>query len=449
MVLGPVGSCATSANTGATGTTAMSSEMISAAEEASVGDDDTYELYVGVDWASAAHQVCVLSADGRRREELTVPHSGAGLAALRAQLQARVSTPSQIAVAIEVPHGPVVDALLDHGCHVYAINPKQLDRFRDRHTVAGAKDDRRDALVGADALRTDRRAFRRLQPEDPLLLQVRERSRLHGELVAEQGRLTNRLREQLWRFYPALLALSPAADEPWLWALLAQAPTPAQGRRLTRSAVSALLARHRIRRLTADVVHAALQEPALPVAAGTLQAAQEHVELLLPRLQLVHEQRAQCERRLERGLQQLAAPPAEGEALEHRDVTILRSLPGVGRVVAATMLAEASRPLAARDYQTLRAQAGTAPVTRQSGKVRLVLMRRACNRRLRAAVFHWARNSIRLDALSRARYQHLRLRHGHARALRGVADRLLNVLITMLVHHTLYDPQRRRQQIAA
>ena len=113
------------------------------------------------------------------------------------------------------------------------------------------------------------------------------------------------------------------------------------------------------------------------------------------------------------------------------------------------MLAEASRPLAARDYQTLRAQAGTAPVTRQSGKVRLVLMRRACNRRLRAAVFHWARNSIRLDALSRARYQHLRLRHGHARALRGVADRLLNVLITMLVHHTLYDPQRRRQQIAA
>lgn len=431
----------------------MSSVTISAAEEASVGDDDIdediYELYVGVDWASAAHQVCVLSADGRRREELTVPHSGAGLAALRAQLQARVSVPGRIAVAIEVPHGPVVDALLDHGCHVYAINPKQLDRFRDRHTVAGAKDDRRDAFVGADALRTDRRAFRRLQPEDPTLVQVRELSRLHAELVAEQGRLTNRLREQLWRFYPQLLALSPAADEPWLWALLAQAPTPAQGRRLTRSAVSALLARHRIRRLTADAVHAALQEPALPVAAGTRQAAQEHVELLLPRLQLVHEQRARCERRLERGLQQLAAPPAEGEeALEHRDVTILRSLPGVGRVVAATMLAEASRPLAARDYQTLRAQAGTAPVTRQSGKVRLVLMRRACNRRLRAAVFHWARNSIRLDAPSRARYQHLRLRHGHARALRGVADRLLNVLITMLVHHTLYDPQRRRQRAA-
>jgi transposase len=419
-----------------------------AAEEAGV-DDEPYELYVGMDWATAAHQVCLLNADGRQREELTVPHSGAGLAALRAQLQARVSEPSRIAVAIEVPHGPVVDALLDHGCHVYAINPKQLDRFRDRHTVAGAKDDRRDAFVGADALRTDRRAFRRLQPEDLHVVQVRELSRLHAELVAEQGRLTNRLREQLWRFYPQVLALSPAADEPWLWALLAQAPTPAQGRRLTRPALSALLARHRIRRLRADAVQAALQEPALPVSAGTLQAAQAHVELLLPRLQLVHEQRGQCEQRLERALQHLAAPPAAGEALEHRDVTILRSLPGVGRVVAATMLAEASRPLAARDYQTLRAQAGTAPVTRQSGKMRLVLMRRACNRRLRTAVFHWARNSIRLDAPSRARYQQLRLRHGHARALRGVADRLLHVLITMLVHRTLYDPERRRQQVAA
>ena len=136
MVSGPVGSCATSANTGATRTTALSGTIL-AAEEAGV-DDEPYELYVGMDWATAAHQVCLLNADGRQREELTVPHSGAGLAALRAQLQARVSEPSRIAVAIEVPHGPVVDALLDHGCHVYAINPKQLDRFRDRHTVAGA-----------------------------------------------------------------------------------------------------------------------------------------------------------------------------------------------------------------------------------------------------------------------------------------------------------------------
>ncbi len=410
---------------------------------------DDYELNVGVDWATQNHQVCVLGPGGERLDELVVPHTGAGLAALVSRLRQHVSDPARIAVAIEVPHGAVVDVLLEQGCHVFAINPKQLDRFRDRHTVAGAKDDRRDAFVAADALRTDRHAFRRLHLEDPQVLRVRELSRLHGELQEEHSRLTNRLREQLWRFYPQLLALSPAADAPWLWALLEQAPTPAQGRRLTLSAVRALLARHRIRRLTADTVHAALQEPPLPVAPGTGEAAQEHVGLLLPRLQLVHAQRTHCEQRLERWLTLLATPAAEAERPEHRDVTVLRSMPGLGRLVAATMLAEASRPLAARDYQTVRAHAGTAPVTRQSGKTRLVSMRRSCNGRLRAALFHWASNAIRLDPHSRAHYDRLRQRHGHARALRGVADRLLNVLVRMLSTGTLYDPNRRHHQIAA
>jgi transposase len=410
--------------------------------------DNDYELYVGVDWATQTHQICVLGPGGERVDERSVPHTGAGLAALGMHLRQRVSDPARIAVAIEVPHGAVVDALLAHGCHVFAINPKQLDRFRDRHTVAGAKDDRRDAFVAADALRTDRGAFRRLHAEDPHLIQLRELSRIQGELVEEHSRVTNRLREQLWRFYPQLLALSPAADEPWLWALLEQAPTPTRGRRLTLSALRALLARHRIRRLTAEALRAALQAPDLPVAAGIVEAASEHVGLLLPRLQLVHEQRTRCERRLEALLALLATPAAGDDQDEHRDVTILRSLPGVGRVVAATMLAEASRPLAARDYQTLRAHAGAAPVTRQSGKSRFVSMRRSCNGRLRAAVFHWARNSIRLDPHSRAHYQRLRQRHGHARALRGVADRLLDVLIALLSSRTLYDPERRQRNAA-
>src|SRR5205823_11752827 len=103
------------------------------------------------------------------------------------------------------PHGAIEDTLLEWGRQVFALSPKQLDRFRDRHTVAGAKDDRRDAFVLADALRTDRSAFRRLDVEAPVVIQLREMSRLHGELLEEEGRLTNRLREQLWRFYPQAL----------------------------------------------------------------------------------------------------------------------------------------------------------------------------------------------------------------------------------------------------
>lgn len=403
---------------------------------------EDYELYVGVDWGTERHVISVINPQGERVSEQTLAHSGAGLRALVDQLRPRISDPARIAVAIEVPHGAVVDVLLEQGCHVYAINPKQLDRFRDRHRVAGAKDDRRDAWVAAAALRTDRGAFRRLGVEDPVVIQVRELSRLHGELGQEHVRLSNRLREQLWRYYPQLLALSPAADEPWLWALLEQAPTPAQGRHLPLGKLRALLARQRIRRLTAEAVQAALREPALPVAAGTVAAAAEHVGVLLPRLRLVQAQRTQCAHRLEGLMQQLATPAGAGEPLEHRDVTILRSLPGLGRVVAATMLAEASRPLAARDYQTLRAHGGAAPITRQSGKTRLVLMRRACNGRLRDALFHWASNAIRLDPSTRAHYDRLRQRHGHARAIRGVVDRLLRVLVAMLTTRTLYDPHR-------
>jgi transposase len=399
-----------------------------------------YDLYVGIDWATQQHQVTLVDLGGRRRAERQVPHSGAGLAELADYLTSLVTDPGRIAVAIEVPRGAIVDILLERGCHVYALNPKQLDRFRDRHTVAGAKDDRRDAFVLGDALRTDRAAFRRLAIEAPAVIQLRELARVHGELVEELGRLTNRLREQLWRFYPQALRLCPAADEPWFWALLAAAPTPAAAQRMARSAVAALRARYRLRRLTADDILATLRAPALRVAPGTVEAAGEHIALLLPRLTLGHEQRTRCERRLDALLAAVASAAAADEHPEHRDVTILRSLPGVGRVVAATMLAEASRPLAARDYQTLRAQAGVAPVTRQSGKSRQVLMRRSCNPRLRHALFHWARNSIRLDARCRAYYQRLRERHGYARALRGVGDRLLRVLVAMLTTRTLYQP---------
>lgn len=407
-----------------------------------------YELYVGIDWATQSHQVCVTDAGGHRLAERTVAHSGPGLAELVAELNRRGSQPARIAVALEVPRGAVVDTLLERGFHVFAVNPKQLDRFRDRYSVAGAKDDRRDAFVLADTLRTDRAAFRRLDPEDPRLLQLREWSRLHDDLVQERSRLTNRLREQLWRFFPQALTLCPAADEPWLWSLLEKASTPARAQRLTRSALRALLARHRIRRLTGDELYTALQEPSLRVAPGTTEAASEHLTLLLPRVRLVDEQQLRCERRLDQLLEELAMPAREDERQEHRDVTILRSLPGVGRVVAATMLAEASRPLANRDYQTLRAHAGVAPVTRQSGKGRFVVMRRSCNGRLRSALFHWARTSIRLDAHCRAHYGRLRQRHGHARALRGVADRLLGILVAMLTSRTLYDPARRQTAAA-
>ena len=170
--------------------------------------DETIHWFAGVDWGSAKHQVCLLDGAGKVVGEREFAHGGAGLAALCEWVVSMAGDPGTIAVAIEVPHGPVVDALLDRGFAVYAINPKQLDRLRDRISVAGAKDDRRDARVAAAGLRTDRPLFRRVLAGDPSVVELREWSRLAEELQQERVRLGHRVRQQLWHYYPQLLALS-------------------------------------------------------------------------------------------------------------------------------------------------------------------------------------------------------------------------------------------------
>lgn len=401
-----------------------------------------YQFFVGVDWGSREHQVCVLDKDGARRREGTVTHGEAGLRQLLDWLrQLGGQDLSRVAVAIETPHGAIVDALVEAGAHVYHLNPKQLDRFRDRHSVAGAKDDRLDAFILAASLRTDLACYRRVHPEDPRIVELREASRLERHLLEQQHAAACRLVTQLHRFWPQLLELVPGADEPWLWALLTLAPRPQEARQLTRSKLVKLLRDHRIRRFDVDRLMAVLDQPALPVAAGTVTAATGHMALLIEQLQLLHRQHRDCTAWITRTLAQLRdeeSEPSE-QPRQHRDVEILLSMPGVGKLVAATVLSEASHAVASRDYQLVRALSGVAPVTRASGKRRVVLMRRACNPRLRYALHHWSLNSLQRDPTSRTRYDGLRQRGltvGHA--LRVLGDRHLRILIAMLRDGTTY-----------
>jgi transposase len=407
---------------------------------------------VGIDGGHEKHQVCLLDAHGRRSGELRVPHSGPGLMELCQWIEARTGGDvAQVAVAIEVPHGPVVETLLERGFAVYAINPKQLDRFRDRYSVAGAKDDRQDAFVLADALRTDPGRFRRLTPVTAEVVELRTWSRLREDLQQERNRFGNRLRAELWRYYPQALEVSDDVAAPWCLELLALAPTPEAAGRLRRPQVAALLARHRIRRIDAATVLRTLQAPAVRVAEGTVAGAAGAVGVLSAQLRVVNEELARCHRQLDRLAAALAAADEEapGQRGEQRDAAILESLPGVGRIVLTTLLAEASDPLRAGDYHGLRLLSGAAPVTRQSGKRRLVLMRRACNPRLREAVFHWARTAVQCDPRLHAGYVALRARgHSHGRALRTTADRLLAIACAMLRTRTVYDPNRRTARAA-
>jgi transposase len=401
-----------------------------------------YEWFVGIAWGSQQHQVSVLDRDRRRVGERVVDHDGASLARLADWLWTlSAGQPQRVAVAIEVPRGAMVEGLLEHGFHLFALNPKQLDRFRDRHSVAGAKDDRRDAFVLADSVRTDQPSFRRLHLDAPQLILLRELSRAEETLLAEFRRSANRLREQLHRFYPQMLQLCSAADEPWLWDLIDLVPTPAHTALLNEAQVQRVLKAHRIRRVTGKEVLTCLQMQALPVAPGAAEAAQAHCQLLLPCLRVLTEQLQACSQQVSALLSTLAEEPGEGE--RPSDVAIVLSLPGVGRKITAWLFAEAAQPLAERDYQMLRTHSGVAPVTKQSGKRRQVVMRRGCNPRLRHALYHMARVAMQRDAHFNSVYTTLRAKgQRHGQALRNIGDRLLRMLVAMLRHRTCYDANR-------
>src|SRR5262245_2628516 len=303
--------------------------------------------FVGIDWASQEHVVSLCDGQGKKMGQRKFAHGGTGLSDMIAWLlKTSGGEPGEVHVAIETPHGPIVEALLKRGFNVYSINPKQLDRFRDRFTVAGAKDDSLDAYVLADSLRTDMPLFRKLGVADPLIVELRERSRIDEELKVERLRLANRVRDQLWRYYPQMLELGDL-DEDWMLDLWEAAPTPEKASRASKAAIARLLKKYRIRRFDAAQVLSELRKPALSVAQGTIEAATAHIRVAIERLRLVNRQLGEAGLQLDRLRKKLAEPVAgadgenvPGQRQEHRDVTILDSLPGVGRVVLATMLAE-------------------------------------------------------------------------------------------------------------
>jgi len=410
-------------------------------------EPNRFRHYIGIDWATEAHRICLLDHNGQLVAKTSIPHSGAGLGQLLEWLASHGVEPAFAAVAIETPRGAVVETLVERHYTVFAINPKQLARFRDRYTSAGAKDDDRDAWVLASALRTDEVAFQRVAVDPAELIQLRELHRTADELREEVQRLTSRLREQFIRYYPQMLALYPSPDQPVIWDLLELAPLPATAQQLTLPQVEAVLRKRRIRRLTAGQVLEQLRATPLTLANGAAAAASEHALILVAQLRVIHELRKQTLKRLTSIVTKMRQTTTASGAPS--DAAIIASLPGAGVLTTAALLSESSRAVAERDGPALRAYAGVAPVTQQSGKSLKVSMRYACNNHLRNAFYHFAMGSLR-DPVARRHYDELRAKgHSHARALRGVADRWVTVLVAMLRSGTLYDATRRKACQAA
>ena len=416
-------------------------------------------ITVGFDWASRRHQVCLVTPERPQGLQRSFPNTGVGLHAFTAWVLELSGRPaSEVGIAIERPEGLVVEHLLDAGFRVHAINPRQADRFRDRWSPSGAKDDRRDARVLASALRPDTGCFRCLAPLHPCQLALRTHARELTRLRRKLASLGQELPDKLGRYFPELLAQrghSPVTA-PWFLALLQRVPTPERARRVRASTLDRLLKQHHVRRLDGAGLKQALSAQRARVSPATVAAAVCQIELLLPQLvplqKAIVRLSAECDRLSQQLLAETEAPrrggagpapPTPARRQPSSLAEVLRSMPGVGPMVTATLLGEARQPLLAGNHRRLRVLAGVAPVTRASGRSRKVHRRRAANQQMRNALFHWARAAVNHDRPSQVYYRRRRAAgDGHGTALRKLGDRLLRVLAAMIRNRTRYHQSR-------
>ncbi len=402
-------------------------------------------FFAGIDWGKNSHQVCVVNQEGSVVGEKSFKHTGGGLFEMSQWMrEVSGSEDCDMAVAIEVNQGPVVESLCEQGFMVYSINPKQLDRFRDRFCVSGAKDDRKDALVLASALRTDRKHFRYVEPQDCDVIALREFNRTREELTSERTRLVNRLRALLWRYYPQFEELLGSTVRPWhleLWELM-PCPCAAKGKRA--STVQKILKRNRVRRIGAEEALKILRAEEINVSDATVRSCIFHITSVVERLKVADRQLKEIKDSIDKIIETMNEKlKAEGGG--STDIEILRSIPGVGTVVLATLVAEAWDLVRRRDFEAIRCLGGTAPVTRQSGKTKLVIKRRAVCKSLSAAFHVLGGVAVKHDPVSRARYEELRGKgHGYCRSVRTVCDRLLFVARVILEKGELFDKEFRK-----
>jgi transposase len=389
-------------------------------------------IFVGIDWAEAHHDVCVLDHEGGVLIKGRVPDGVEGVSRLHAMVSEHAQEPGEVIVGIEIDRGLLVAALVGAGYHVYAVNPFAVSRYRDRHASSRAKSDPGDAKVLADLVRTDRRNHREVSADTDLAEAIKILARTHQSLVWSRQRQLNQLRSTLREFYPgALQAFGRDLASPEACTILAIASTPERGRRLTPARISrSLRVSGRKRRLTqrATEIREALRASQLELPSVLAEAYGEAVRSLVA---LIDGLRQQIDR-----LEQELAARFEG----HPDAEILRSLPGLGLVLGARVLAEfGDDPTRYADARARRCYAGSAPITRASGMRRVVLARVARNRRLADACYLWAFSALSASPGARAYYDARRARGAtHHQALRALANRLVGVLHGCLKNRQLY-----------
>jgi transposase len=343
-------------------------------------------IFVGIDWAEAHHDVCMVDESGQVLAKRRVAESLEGVSKLHALIAEHAEEPARVVVGIETDRGLLVGSMLAAGYQVFAINPLASSRYRDRHATSGAKSDPGDARVLADLVRTDRHQHRPVAGDSELAEAVKVLARAHQGLIWSRQRHVNQLRNTLREFYPGALEAFEDLDSSDAIAILERAPTPDRGRSLSRAKIAAVLrsgGRERNLETKAARIQSQLRLPQLEASALVAQAHGHSVAASVAVIKQLNQQIAALEKDLAASFE------------KHPDAEIYLSLPGLGRVLGARAMAEFgddrtrfAHPKARKNY------AGTAPITKASGTRKVVLARVARNRRLADTCYQWAFSSL-------------------------------------------------------
>jgi transposase len=390
-------------------------------------------LFVGDDWAEDYHDVEVQDETGRRLAKARFTEGLAGVAGLHELVAQHLDEDEadQVVLGIETDRGPWVLALIAAGYRVFAINPLQVARYRERQSVSGAKSDAADAHTLADMVRTDSHQLRPVAGDSDQAEAVKVVARAHKTLIWERTRHAQRLRNALRECFPAALQAFDDLTAADALELLAKAPDPDAAARLTIAQISAALKRARRHHAgdKARVIRAALRTEQLrqPAAVTTAYAAAVRAQVAV-----IGTLNAQIKTMGEQ---------VEAHFGQHPDVEIYLSQPGMGPIVGARVLSEfGDDDHRYADARSRKNYAGTSPITRASGKKKTVLARYVHNNRLIDALGQQAFSALTGSPGARAYYDQLRRRGmGHRAALRQLANRLVGILHGCLKTGTVYD----------
>jgi transposase len=391
-------------------------------------------LFVGDDWAEDHHDIEVQDEKGRVLARARLPEGIAGITRLHAligQFADLDAEPDEVAIGIETDRGLWVTALRAAGYTVYAINPRQVARYRERHGTSGAKSDKADAHTMTDMVRTDSHQLRPVAGDSPEAEAIKVAARAHQTLIWERSRHLLRMRAALREYFPAALeAFADLAAADTL-ELLAKAPDPASAARLTTGQITAALKRARRRGIPAKAaaIAAALRGEQMRQPQPLAEAYAATVSSLTVIIAALNGEIAKMERQVTacfRG---------------HPDAAIYLSQPGTGEILGARELGEfGDDPHRYASAKARKNYAATSPVTRQSGKKKIVLARFIRNDRLADALHRQAQSALRASPGARAFYDEQRDRGlDHDAALRALSNRLVGILHGCLKTRTLYD----------